>query len=355
MEECDDGNSDHNDGCFDCHRLQPLTPAEALTLPERGEWAWYEIEDTQCRNGSASGFSIRPGALRDHLVFYFEGGGACFEAVNCSLSPSRISEHRRTPKEEGIFEPREANPFRDWTIVYFPYCTGDAFAGTRPRAPIEGFFGRYNFVGALNMSRFLSHLVSTFPEATEIFSAGESAGGLAAIANAKVIERAFPGVTHTVLSDSAPPLPSTYLAPCLQDLWARTWGLDKSILPDCGAHCDRADDYILDLTIAVSKTSHVGIFSFEADPIIRTLYKLGDNDCALSAQPPITEEAMEQGLDDLRETLIDENTLAATYYTSGTQHRCIQSDCFYTMVTNGVPLTHWVQSLRAGNAGHVGG
>lgn len=359
METCDVLRPEDDPSCVECRRaIVPDSAAQPLALAPSNEWQWFEIEGTQCRNGSTSGFSVRLGEQKEKLLLYFEGGGACFESANCMLSPHRINESRRAPANEGIFAPRTENPFHDWTVIYFPYCTGDAFAGTRARATITGTFGRYNFVGALNVARFLNPIAETFPNVTDIFTAGSSAGGLAALANAKEIRRHFPHATHSVFSDSAPPLSSAYIPECLQDHWAKSWGLDKSILPDCGARCETDDDYILGLTLALAADTpsmNVGVFSFQSDAIIRALYQHGANDCAMVSFPPLDEAEMTEGLAALRATLRREKARASTYYAPGFEHECIANDCFYAMTVEGTPLTRWLGQLHQGIASHIGG
>src|ERR1700683_4943900 len=73
-----------------------------------------------------------------------------------------------------------ANPFKDYSYVYVPYCTGDNFAG----ANVVQYGGMTAMhVGFRNVSAFLSRIVPTFPAATHVVLAGSSAGGFGAIFN----------------------------------------------------------------------------------------------------------------------------------------------------------------------------
>lgn len=357
FEECDPGDAD-DDRCDACRVRTLEPPLPALPLTQSEDWQWFPIEGTSCRNGSTSGFSVRLGNDPQKVLFYFEGGGACFELVNCTLTADKITELGRTPKEEGIFDRREENPFRDWTFVYFPYCTGDAFAGTHASRRYPGVLGRHNFVGATNVETFLGHLEASFSGVEELFVTGESAGGLAALANARQIQASFPGARMTVLTDSAPPLSTDYIAPCLQEHWADIWGFERSVLPSCGADCNERDDYIQALSLGLAqgpRAANVGVFSFANDPIIGALYRHGANDCAMTGIPPLPSEELLEGLKDLREEFSRRRASGSVYVAPGSGHECVGSSCFYDTRVDGVPLVQWVNRLRTGRAQSTGG
>lgn len=74
----------------------------------------------------------------DKLLVFFEGGGACWDAATCNSSISAegayISTLIQTDPQalNGIFDQNNHdNPFRKYSIVYLPYCTGDIHSGSR--------------------------------------------------------------------------------------------------------------------------------------------------------------------------------------------------------------------------------
>lgn len=77
----------------------------------------------------------------DRLVVYFNGGGACWNDKTCTSSLGLGSEPTFNPtlaventpvNAGGIFDDsREANPVKDWSMVFIPYCTGDIHIGSK--------------------------------------------------------------------------------------------------------------------------------------------------------------------------------------------------------------------------------
>ncbi len=72
------------------------------------------------------------------LLMYYEGGGACWDRLTCGLdsaprtrtsatTPGSPSERRIRLRVRRSVRPR--NPFKDWHIVYVPYCSCDIHLG----------------------------------------------------------------------------------------------------------------------------------------------------------------------------------------------------------------------------------
>ena len=134
--------------------------------------------DCQCADGSEFAFWVRE-ADPERVVFFLQGGGACFNEATCAFDSdtyqSTIEPDDDPTVEPGIFDlddPR--NPFADWSMVYVPYCTGDLHLGTvtTPYSPTL----TVQHKGFVNGTAALDCLATTFPDATEVVVAGESAG-----------------------------------------------------------------------------------------------------------------------------------------------------------------------------------
>ncbi len=97
---------------------------------------WNTIEpggNTVCSDGSPYRFFVRAGDP-EKLLFYLEGGGACWMGLNCdpTLQPSyQVNLANTDPaRAHGIFAFDHAeNPFADYTVVMAPYCSGDVHLG----------------------------------------------------------------------------------------------------------------------------------------------------------------------------------------------------------------------------------
>jgi len=110
-------------------------PAVLADFSGLGE-GWNRIEpggDTVCSDGTPYHFHVRAGDP-EKLMFYLEGGGACWMGLNCdpNLQPSyQINLANTDPsRAHGIFAfDQPENPFADYTVVMAPYCSGDVHLG----------------------------------------------------------------------------------------------------------------------------------------------------------------------------------------------------------------------------------
>ena len=160
----------------------------------------------------------------NNLVVYFEGGGACWDNFSCSFPissglPAQVPQlyvpqvpPGSPASYDGIFNARHpANPVKDWSFVYIPYCTGDVHNGSADRTyynvghpvfPLPSSFpihhgGFDNFMVVLDWMRKQADK----PE--QILVAGSSAGGYGASTNFPWVQRAFPKARMAVLADAA--------------------------------------------------------------------------------------------------------------------------------------------------------
>ena len=166
-------------------QLPPAPPVETTD----NQWRWTDIPGAVCANGTPTGFGVnrRPGARG--LLIFLQGGGACWDGATCwgpaasslyiATGYGRIQFATDVLALGSLFLRREdgANPFRDFHLVYVPYCTGDIHAGDRV-ATHEWFGPRpTHHRGSRNLGLFLPRIAATFPDAERVFLAGDSAGG----------------------------------------------------------------------------------------------------------------------------------------------------------------------------------
>jgi cysteine-rich repeat protein len=354
-EACDDGNDDRFDGCLaDCSAVPPL-------MTEPLVWEYIEVPGTLCMNGSTAGFGVSLNPDSKDVMIYLEGGGACFNDA-CDFSAFNIP---FIPPPDGIFNRNNnSNPVRDWSMVYVPYCTGDIHGGDQ-----DTMLGGQvrQFRGYRNITKYLEQWVPTFAGAERVLLTGISAGGFGAGLNAVQVADAFgPGPQMIVVDDSGPPMANDVIPPCLQQQFREVWGLDKTILAECGADCADPDDFasgLIEHTFKKHPGIRFGLFSNTADLVIRTFMSFGwgngqFNNCG--GTPTITPaSAYEAGLLALREEHVD---FASTYYIGqtqvlysfGTGHTALRTPSFWTTVIDGVQLADWVGHVIDGEVEHVG-
>jgi hypothetical protein len=216
--------------CAACGSSEPATSET---------WTWVAIPGSACGNGSSTGLGVNlTGRSRD-VVVYFQGGGACWDALTClggaasnvltGYGPAQFAAEP-TLAAPAFDRGSSGNPFKDASFVFVPYCTGDLQAGTST----NDYGGTVvHHAGGLNTGLFLERLVATFPGARRIYVTGSSAGGYAAQLNYSRFAAAFPLAELHALADSAQavqPISPSYSA--LLDTW-------KAMLPaGCGCATD---------------------------------------------------------------------------------------------------------------------
>ena len=334
---------------------EPLPPAPP------GAWTWIDFPDSRCRNGTSTGIGVRHGDS-DKLAIFFEGGGACFNTATCLLNDGfsnfgnlQFQAWAGTLGQGGIFDRDAAdNPVADWNFVYIPYCTGDVHAGDKEDAGVPGVFGAQQFVGYRNVALYLERLVPSFPDTSHVLVTGQSAGGFGAAFNYDRIAGAWPQAKVTLLDDSGPPFADMYLAPCLQAEWRGLWNLDATLPVDCddcfgpdGGGISNLAPYLA----AKHPDQRFALFSSAQDAVIRTFFGYGMNNCLGGV---MTGEMFEAGLHDLRDDVLADDPVWASYYAPGIGHTITSGPGYYTTEVDGLRLVDWLAALLNGETSHVG-
>lgn len=330
---------------------------EPIDAPD-GVWTWIDFPDSFCRDGSTTGIAVSLKSESPDVVIYLEGGGACFDALSCAANSGNV-QSQKGEKNRGIFDRSEPeNPVRDWNIVYVPYCTGDVHAGTRPNATVPAFPGTQMFVGHLNIQAFLKRIVPTFPDAERVLLTGISAGAFGASINTLLVPRAFANVDVMLLNDSGPPLSSEYLSPCLQQKWRDLWGLDVSMLADCGSDCPNRDDFVFDFArhaASVYADRPSGFIEATEDGTISGFFGAGEYGClTVPFVTPVPADRFREGVINFRDAMRVWPKFSS-YLPSGTQHTWIAGDSLYTSSIGDTRLVDWLRSLVDGDVAlHIG-
>lgn len=368
------------------------SPIDTSTMPAN-TWSWVPVQGTMCRDGSPTGIALNLNPSSKNLVIYLEGGGACFNLTTCIANPACFtppavttdggasgaeggagaadgaapppacagfltfdSRLTGTTGSGGIFNRADAaNPVKDWNFVYVPFCTGDLHGGLNTDVTVAGVAGKQQFVGYANMQRDLARLVPTFPSLTKVLLTGISAGGFGAAINYPQTAKAFAPVPVYSLDDSGPPMSDPYLASCLQSEQATLWGLDKTLLVNCGPDCADHNNYSIDAVIhTVREYPNIpfGLIEDTDDNTITTFYGYGANKCASTFIPTaVTGPQFTAGLLDERTKLAAAGVHnAGSYIFQDTRHTTLAGAYFDTQTAGGdagpqVKLTDWVTTL----------
>jgi hypothetical protein len=192
-----------------------ISPGWTTIFPEQQVEYNGRVLEPICSGSTPYVFHARTGAV-NKLVVYYEGGGACWDNFTCGGEPrlgigptfKQAAQPDEGPANFGtgfadLSNPD--NPFRDWNIVYVPYCTGDVHwgdasvehrSGNRFPVPIE----HKGFVNAQVVEKWTRE---HFTDPEQVFVTGSSAGAYGAIVNSlSLIENVYPEAEFSVLGDA---------------------------------------------------------------------------------------------------------------------------------------------------------
>jgi hypothetical protein len=198
-------------------------------------WERVELPGTYCGNGSQYKFFMRR-TNSPNLLFFFEGGGACWDYDTCSgragtlgaANPNGITNDYMTQFTAKYVSPivngadpglplrsRTDLPTRDWNIVYMPYCTGDVHVGNNEATYIDPTGQEpplaWDHNGFDNTVAAAEHAAAVFPNVQKLLVTGFSAGGTATAAAYYFVRNAIQPQRGYLLNDSGP----IHLAPNL--------------------------------------------------------------------------------------------------------------------------------------------
>lgn len=289
------------------------------------QWAYVPVDGTRCLDGSPTGIGVNLGTSGD-LVIYMEGGGACFNSSTCGnvahpsgWGPAQFDVNI-APYNIGLFDRTDdANPLKDATYVFVPYCTGDVHAGSKP----DGMGGR-QFVGYMNVGHDLDFIIPKSTDVRRVVLSGSSAGGFGALMNYDRTQTAFGTTPVYLLDDSGPPLGDAFMTPCLQKMFRDAWNLDAALPAGC-EDCTRADGGGLTNALGWLADKYadrrLGLVTATRDGTIRSFYGFGYPDCVAGAQGfPMPEDAFADGVAELRDQTLANHPNFRVYSKDSAMH-----------------------------------
>lgn len=310
--------------------------------------------DTICSDGSPYRFFVHRGDP-NRLLIEFEGGGACWSGSTCEADVynrkvlSDPEAARQAGQLQGIYDrTNPANPLKDYTHVYIPYCTGDLHWGnaTATYTSVSGSPYVVQHKGAVNAATALNWAGANVPAPSQVVVAGCSAGGYGAALWSAKIARAYPGARMVELADSAAGVvPEGFFATTLAswnvvDAW-------PGFIPDLAL--DRVDPMTLTLPklyTSVSSffpTASFSQFNNRTDTVQIFFYALSKGTIAAtdaidwSAKMVSNVEQISAASPNFR-----------AYLAPGTEHCVINRPSFYTQAVSGRKFSDWVTSLLTG-------
>ena len=341
----------------------PVLPenTEPISAPAK-TWTWVPFPGSRCLNGGASGIGVSLNPASDRVAIYLEGGGACFDALTCAVVGNRTgykeaefdADVQSGLLDSGAFNRDDPdNPFKDFNLVWVPYCSGDVFAGDNPAASVGG--GSYQFLGYENVGLFLQRLVPTFPSASLVVLAGSSAGGVGAAYNYDRVAQAFGSVPVLLLDDSGIVLSDTYMKPCEQAIWRSDWNMAATLPSDCPECTGPDGGGLVNLALHLAAKypeRRMGMIVSEQDAVFRQFFSYGYS-AGCDQLGDVPADVFQAGVDELRDTLLAPYPNFAMYSVASTKHVYLGDDPVGDTSSGGVKLTDWLRALLDGGPGFV--
>jgi hypothetical protein len=301
---------------------------------------WTEVtapSTCMCSDGSVFKYWIRR-ADPTKVLFFLQGGGACFSAQTCG--PASTSYTRNLSKEKGkpntgIFDPDdERNPFRDYSVVYVPYCTADVHLGNATHDYGNGVVIHHN--GYINASTALAATAAAFPEAEKVAVVGASAGSAGAPLYAGLAHDVLPKADIRVLADSSGAYPATA---SVTKAIGSLWGTTNAIPPwPENAGIDDANWTLPGLFVQAGKHAPEIVFG-------RHDYAYDATQASFSTLAGVPADDLVSLIDANEQLVEDGGVDLHTYVAPGTDHTVVQKPGFYTEEVEGTLLVDWVTQL----------
>ena len=344
---------------------KPISP-ELPSLPA-GEWtAFSPGGDTLCADGSPYAYYVRPGTV-NKLVVDFEGGGACWSGGTCG-SPvyqpnigSSSSPGYREKNPTGLYDHTNSkNPVEDWYHVFISYCTADIHLGDSVQTydTSKGPKKIYHN-GQKNVAAVLGWVKKNFKALEDIFVTGCSAGAYGAAIYTPQIADAYPDAKVTELGDSgAGIIPKSFVT---KPDGLKRWNINAVLPPGVDLTNGIPTTFLADAYVAIGQAhpkAKLAEYNSASDGTQISFYALQLGLDPRHPTDPAVQAAGRAWAMGLGASLTKIQTgLPGSFssYTSllddndnlqdGTAHCIITRPDFYTLTTNGVLLTNWLNSL----------
>jgi hypothetical protein len=298
---------------------------------EHGQWKdlFYDpaLEQAICLYGGEYQVSVHRGTTKDVLI-YLEGGGACWNYETCYLT-KLAKQTANTAVPTGALDiDNPQSPFRDWNIVYVPYCDGSVFAGDNT---VDYNGNRTFHHGRWNLSVGVDAIASEIGVPDRIVVAGSSAGGYGTFTGYSVTRVAFPDTPIIVFNDSGPGLQNSDATQDLNDRLTN-WKFGDVVPPSC-TECSRQFSFLIPWSLERDAGLRVALYSFQQDAVIRSFIHYS----ATQYQSLL--------LDVTGEIESGDPQRFKRFFPRGDSHTILERDLFYEQQIGSESIRDWTQAF----------
>ncbi|MEW6272502.1 MAG: pectin acetylesterase-family hydrolase [Thermodesulfobacteriota bacterium] len=306
---------------------------------QNGEWTEYYFDPAQeqavCLMGDEFQVNVRHGSS-DDVLLYLQGGGACWDYVTCYVLGTASTRANSAILAGSLDVTNPQSPFRDYDIVYVPYCDGSVFTGD---ATVDYDGNRTFHHGLWNLSVAVDAVKREFPEPSRIVVAGSSAGGYGTFAGYGATRVAFPDTEIVVFNDSGPGVQNVDATEDVRNRVAN-WNFTSRIPESC-TDCDPQYTYLLDWAFQRDSKLRVSMYSYLQDGVISFFIDL-DGPAYESLLRAVTDDVHARNPERFQR-----------FFKTGSAHTVLQSPEFYTQTIDGVTVRDWTQAFLDGTDGWV--
>jgi hypothetical protein len=222
-------------------------------------WEMYYYHPDECKCILGSEYLVASSRVRrsKNVVFFLEGGGACW--------PGEDDCTKKVNPDE-VLDGRRIIPLGTWNHIYVPYCDGSVHMGDNEEDRDGDGNPDYWHWGLRTTSAAVALMQELYPNPEKILVAGTSAGGYGTIIATMVIRLHFPRAKLYVLNNSGPGLRN----PGDDETWEKiekAWNIHQFFPSDC----DKCDDqliYLYDWMLERDDKLKIGIVTSYEDQTI---------------------------------------------------------------------------------------
>ena len=312
---------------------------------------WNRVGDlpgTGCAEDSLFHIAVHPGDPAKVLLF-FNGGGACWRAAECDphghATYTTRADSANDPTPDGIFDlANPANPLRDFTMVFVPYCTGDVHLGSRTveyvtpgTAGVAPHYFAIRHRGASNADAALSWVYGAIAHPSVVVVAGSSGGAIPSPVFAAHAALHYPNARVVQLGDAA----GGYGGPDVPGHLAG-WGATDYLRRDAAFASLAPGDFTFQklYTIAAREAPRVHYAQYNAVDDATQLYFLS----LLGIRGVPLSRFLAADLAEIRRA----NPALRSYTAPGRVHTILRRNSVYTTTVDGVAFRDWLADLVAG-------
>lgn len=337
----------------------------------------YQNLQPSCTNAPGTNpefaFFFRQGAS-DNLVVYFQGGGACWQESNTitkSTCTQELAEFENTTTMDlisagsvagtgGIFNfSNTDNPFKDWSFIYIPYCSGDLFWGAEDAVYGDATVRHRGHVNTRVVIEWMKNKFQTAPD--NIFVTGISAGSYGAMGNFPFIKEAFSDSQFHVFADAG----NGVLNADFKANGLVNWDIQipsSTTLPDTSTFTDLDGLSPADLDVpsfysSIANhytTTNFGQYTTAWDNNQAYFYNVMQNISDPTTWSDITSDTVWCDWHNAMLANVTTTKNASTagnynhYIAPGDAHTILMSSDMYTETSNGVGLVGWINAMLNG-------